>query len=149
PEPWALEIVRARRYRVVGELDLDATVRRGDGGEPVRRVQEWLSLHGFHVKIDGEFGPATQAAVRQFQSNQGLSPSGEVDAGTFEQLIAPMKVALAPIEPAGRSLGELTIAYAQQHLTQHPREIGGQNRGPWVRFYMNGHDGEEWAWCAG
>jgi hypothetical protein len=35
------------------------------------------------------------------------------------------------------------------YLQQHPREIGGQNKGPWVRLYMNGHEGAEWAWCAG
>jgi putative peptidoglycan binding protein len=131
------------------ELDLQATVRLGDRGPSVRRVQEWLSLNGLQVKVDGDFGPATQAAVREFESGHGLSSDGEVGAKLFELLTAPMRAALARIEPGGRPLGALTIAYAQQHLAQHPREIGGQNRGPWVRLYMSGHDGEEWAWCAG
>lgn len=131
------------------ELKLDRVMRRGDSGPSVRRVQEWLSLHGLHVKIDGEFGPATQAAVTQFQSSQGLSSGGDVSAETFERLVAPMRAALVKIPPAGKSLGELTIAYADQHRAQHPREIGGQNRGPWVRLYMDGHEGEQWAWCAG
>lgn len=43
----------------------------------------------------------------------------------------------------------MVVAYAEQHLDQHPREVGGQNRGPWVRLYMEGNEGEEWAWCAG
>ena len=30
----------------------------------VRRVQEWLSLHGNGVLIDGDFGPATERAAR-------------------------------------------------------------------------------------
>ena len=60
-----------------------------------------------------------------------------------------MRAALAPLAPQGRSLGQLVVAYAQQHLQQHPREIGGQNKGPWVRLYMDGHEGTEWAWCAG
>jgi len=39
--------------------------------------------------------------------------------------------------------------YARQHLASAPREVGGQNRGPWVRLYMDGQEGAEWAWCAG
>src|SRR2546427_4017703 len=139
----------ARRRSAMDELDLQGTVRLGDRGPSVRRVQEWLSLNGLQVKVDGDCGPATRAAVREFESRHGLSSDGEVGAKLFELLTAPMRAALARIEPGGRPLGELTIAYAQQHLAQHPREIGGQNRGPWVRLYMSGHDGEEWAWCAG
>ena len=28
-------------------------------------------------------------------------------------------------------------------------EVGGANRGPWVRLYMDGNEGQPWAWCAG
>ena len=31
----------------------------------------------------------------------------------------------------------------------NPREIGGQNMGPWVRLYMDGREGAEFPWCAG
>lgn len=27
--------------------------------------------------------------------------------------------------------------------------VGGQNRGPWVRLYMKGHEGPDLPWCAG
>ena len=30
-----------------------------------------------------------------------------------------------------------------------PSDVGGENRGPWVRLYMDGRDGKEWLWCAG
>ena len=122
---------------------------RGDTQGQVRLIQEWLCLQGLHVKIDGDFGPATEAAVKAFQTHRQIPASGVVDGATFEHLVAPMRAALAPIEPQGRSLGHLVVAYAQQHLQQHPREIGGQNKGPWVRLYMDGHEGTEWAWCAG
>ena len=48
--------------------------------------------------------------------------------------------ALKPISSRGRSLNELVIAFAEQHMNEHPREIGGQNRGPWVRLYMKGKE---------
>jgi hypothetical protein len=43
----------------------------------------------------------------------------------------------------------LTVAYSGQHLLQHPIELGGENRGPWVRLYCDGKDGEEFKWCCG
>jgi hypothetical protein len=131
------------------ELTLDKVYRRGDRGKGVKMIQEWLSLHGQNVKIDSDFGPATEAAVKDFQRGNGIEVNREVGPTTFGKLVAPMKAALAPIDAAGRSLGELTVAYARQHLAQHPREVGGQNRGPWVRLYMKGNEGEPWAWCAG
>ncbi len=133
----------------MSDLELDRPYRGGDSGTQVKLIQEWLSLHGLHVKIDGGFGPATESALRQFQTQQGLAATGIADPATFERLVAPMRGALAPIAARGRGLGPLVVAYAQQHLAQHPREIGGQNRGPWVRLYMDGKEGADWAWCAG
>jgi len=133
----------------MNDLGLDKSLQRGDKDGQVKLIQEWLSLHGEHVGIDGDFGPATQSAVKDFQNKVGLPSTGIVDANTFEQLIAPMRAALQPIPANSRSLRDLVVAYAQQHLVQHPREVGGQNMGPWVRLYMNGKEGIPWAWCAG
>jgi hypothetical protein len=105
--------------------------------------------HDFLVVVDGIFGPATELAVRRFQAGAGLPPSGVVDRPTSAKLLAPMERALAPIDPAPRGFGRCTVAYARQHLEEHPREVGGQNRGPWVRLYMGGNEGTAWPWCAG
>jgi hypothetical protein len=43
----------------------------------------------------------------------------------------------------------MMVEYARLHLSLHPREVGGQNKGPWVRLYMNDKEGAEWPWCAG
>lgn len=40
-------------------------------------------------------------------------------------------------------------AFAEIHLAEHPREIGGDNSGAWVRLYMKGNEGAPWSWCAG
>ena len=133
----------------MNELELDKVYRRGDNGRGVRRIQEWLTLNGFAVAVDGDFGPASEAALKRFQAKAGLSVTGVADAMTFNRLVSPMKAAVAPIPAEGRSLGALVVAYANQHLRQHPREVGGENRGPWVRLYMDGNEGTPWAWCAG
>jgi hypothetical protein len=133
----------------MSDLELQKTLQRGEKDGQVRLIQEWLCLQGQHVRTDGDFGPATEVAVKAFQAQKHLTANGVVDNATFAQLVAPMQAALKPITPQGQSLGGLVVAYAQQHLRQHPREIGGQNRGPWVRLYMHGHEGAAWAWCAG
>ena len=133
----------------MNEWDFPGSIARGARGSAARRVQEWLCLHDCNVVIDGDFGPATKAAVQSFQSRAGLAASGTVNQSTWAALVQPMTDAVAEIDPGSRGLGALAVAYAQQHLAQHPREVGGQNRGPWVRLYMKGNDGAEWAWCAG
>jgi hypothetical protein len=133
----------------VNETELLSALGKGSSGPDVKRTQEWLTLSGFGVAIDGQFGPATELAVEKYQSSLGLPADGTVTPELFDRLVAPLKAALAVIAPAGRSLGALTLAYAQQHLAQRPREVGGNNMGPWVRVYMGGNEGQRWPWCAG
>jgi peptidoglycan hydrolase-like protein with peptidoglycan-binding domain len=132
------------------ELDMfTRTVKRGDKNRDVRLAQEWLTFHGFGTGIDSEFGPATEACVKAFQKKNGLAQSGIVDKPIQDLLVAPMAAVVAPIAPGSKTLGELVVAYARQHLKQHPIEIGPENSGPWVRLYMKGNEGREWPWCAG
>ncbi|MCP3167959.1 peptidoglycan-binding domain-containing protein [Myxococcus qinghaiensis] len=133
----------------MSELELDKVYRRGEESSGVRRIQEWLCLNGFAVAVDGDFGAATEAALKRFQARAGLPVSGVADAVTFERLVSPLRAALTAVPASGRSLGSLTVAYAAQHLRQLPREVGGRNRGPWVRLYLDGNEGSSWCWSAG
>ena len=52
----------------------------------VRRVQTALAVRGYDVGIiDGIFGSRTRAAIRAFQSDQGLEPDGQVTADLIER----------------------------------------------------------------
>jgi len=133
----------------MSDLSLERTCRLGDEGGQVKLIQEWLTLHGVGVAVDGSFGPATRAAVKEFQRAKRLAADGVVGKRTFAALVAPMAAALRPIARKPERLGDLVVAYAERHLSQSPREVGGENRGPWVRLYMGGHEGEPWRWCAG
>ncbi len=120
--------------------------------ERIKRVQEWLCLNGFYTVIDGIYGPATRQALIDFQVARNLPQphDGQLTKNTLTELIAPLIYALSPINPAGRfAIREMVSLYAQQHLAVHPREIGGQNKGPWVRLYMQGKEGTQWPWCCG
>jgi hypothetical protein len=132
------------------EIIISDVVKKGNKGDNVKRVQEWLSLRGFGTAIDRDFGPATEHCVKNFQEANHLRVTGIVDQATYDSLISPLKQALKiiPVTPDDK-LPNLVLKYAQQHLAQHPLEIGGQNRGPWVRIYLDGNEGTPWAWCAG
>lgn len=133
----------------MSKLQLDRTYKRGDNGKVVKAIQEWLCLHAVHVNIDKDFGPATERAVKLFQRKKMLPQTGVVNKQTYLRLTLPLAQALQPIPANGRNLSRMMVAYAQQHLRQHPREVGGQNRGPWVRLYMKGSEGNAFPWCAG
>jgi hypothetical protein len=133
----------------VSDLELGRNYQKGDTDGQVSLIQEWLCLNGFGIVIDGDFGPATDYAVREFQKVNRLQVDGIVGQDTFKCLIKPMTNALIPIAPDGKSLGQMVVAYAEQHFQQKPREVGGQNMGPWVRLYMNGNEGVKYPWCAG
>jgi hypothetical protein len=135
---------------VTKELAFDGPVKKGDRGVKVKRVQEWVSIHGFRTPADSDFGDATKKCVRDFQTARGLDVSGTVDSGTWTALVDPLARALEPFEPSrGLSLAATVLRVAKQHLSQEPVEMGGDNRGPWVRVYMGGSEGTEWRWCAG
>jgi N-acetyl-anhydromuramyl-L-alanine amidase AmpD len=57
------------------------TIRRGLTGELTRQVQRKLG-----VSPDGNFGPATEAAVRKFQRDRDLVPDGIVGPKTWSEL---------------------------------------------------------------
>lgn len=130
------------------EFEYPGEIGDGTRGRKARRVQEWLSIHGFQTTIDEEFGPATERALQAFQRAHGLPDTGKVDQKSWKALVAPMVRAFSK-RAAGASLGDTVKLIAQQHLREHPIELGGANCGPWVRAYMSGNQGSAWPWCAG
>ena len=56
-------------------------------GEQVKAVQQALKEKGHDPgEIDGKMGPKTQAALRDFQSQEGINASGRLDAETMSKL---------------------------------------------------------------
>ncbi len=53
----------------------------------VRNVQQALNAKGFNAgPADGQWGPSTEVALKQFQSAQGLPSNGVLDARTMNAL---------------------------------------------------------------
>jgi peptidoglycan hydrolase-like protein with peptidoglycan-binding domain len=128
------------------EIEFPGLIQRGSSGTNVRRVQEWLTFHGCATGIDGGFGPATERAVQAFQAKKQLSQSGSVDRETWGALVEPLHQALSVSVSRNDTLDTAVLKVAKAHLLHHPIELGGDNKGPWVRLYADGHDGGRW--CA-
>src|SRR5690625_4316381 len=66
----------------------DRTLQQGDSGSDVRELQiRVAAYHGYSgLAIDGEFGPATDAAVKGFQQEYGLAVDGIAGSQTYSQI---------------------------------------------------------------
>ena len=73
-----------------GEIpDFKPTLRRGSKGEYVTLLQTQLVQRGYNIGsagIDGDFGRGTEAAVKEFQTDNGLTADGIVGRKTWAAL---------------------------------------------------------------
>lgn len=66
-------------------------LKEGSSGADVRTVQYLLTARGYSLSVDSQFGPATESAVRTFQSRNGLSADGVVGPNTWQALILTVR----------------------------------------------------------
>lgn len=67
---------------------VSGSLKRGDHGPEVVKLQQALATHGnsIHLTVDGDFGPATESAVKAFQSAHGLTADGIIGPKTRSAL---------------------------------------------------------------
>lgn len=61
-------------------------LKPGKKGNQVKELQAYLIGHGYGVRIDGDFGPKTLAAVKGFQAASKIKVDGEVGPVTRNKL---------------------------------------------------------------
>jgi len=67
---------------------LAVTLRQGSSGPAVKALQVQLNeKRGSGLAVDGQFGPATDSAVRSFQQHAGITVDGVVGTTTWRNLI--------------------------------------------------------------
>lgn len=62
------------------------TVQIGMSGRTVRTLQQALVDEGYEIDVDGDFGEATAAALRDYQSNNELTVDGIAGPDTWASL---------------------------------------------------------------
>jgi N-acetyl-anhydromuramyl-L-alanine amidase AmpD len=83
PELWA-DFIR----QIGGVL----VIKRGDKGTAVSDLQAKLNELGASLVVDGDFGPATEAAVKAFQAAHGLISdgiAGDATVAMIDRLLSP------------------------------------------------------------
>ncbi|MCI0552045.1 MAG: peptidoglycan-binding protein [Anaerolineae bacterium] len=66
-----------------------AQVKQGSTGQAVRAAQTLLrNKFGYGIDVDGDFGPQTDNATRDFQTDHGLLVDGIVGPQTWQVLVA-------------------------------------------------------------
>jgi murein L,D-transpeptidase YcbB/YkuD len=69
-----------------------ANLKPGDTGSQVETLQRALASLGYAPgKIDGQYGPSTQAAVEKFQTSAGIKADGIVGPETLKALGTALK----------------------------------------------------------
>lgn len=124
-----------------------------------REVQELLNVHKIPAGIDGRWGGETRMGLKAFRVAKFGAATGWPDevkpaTRTHDALLAPF---LAPFMGLtfsvllGASFCGLVRRIARAFLQPGgvtPQEIGGNNRGPWVRLFADGAQGDSVKWCA-
>ena len=75
------------------------TLMRGATGASVTALQKALVKVGYPIKVDGQFGAETDAAVRAFQTAMGLRADGVVGVLTVNALEQAVDQGLKVAQP--------------------------------------------------
>ncbi len=78
---------------------LIVTTSQGSTGSAVEALQRQLNAHGASLTVDGDFGPATQTAVENYQSSHHLSVDGIAGPQTWSSLVSTAGSPPAPPPP--------------------------------------------------
>lgn len=139
-------------------------LKKGSRGAEVRELQEILRELDYDIPVTGVFDNVTYKAVRNFQSRHldkhgtPLEIDGVVGALTRWALRNPKTKVLGGVinygempspDLGGSGLGRSALEYAIAELNAGAGEEGGNNRGAWVKKYLQPCGlGEGHSWCA-
>ncbi|HRI70962.1 MAG TPA: TIGR02594 family protein [Polyangium sp.] len=138
--------------------------------EDVRQLQRQLRRWGYNVPADGQFGPRTDAIVRDFQKKLHLNIDGVVGPGTWDALLVadarnlggtfvdphvdtpPLEDAPAPNRPETPPGVEIPAWMTIARKEQGTHEVRGRSANPRILTYHAATDlharSDEIAWCS-
>jgi peptidoglycan hydrolase-like protein with peptidoglycan-binding domain len=72
-----------------GAMSAPGAAHMGMSPDRVKEIQSALDQKGQHVTVDGKWGKQTASALRKFQQENGLKPTGRLDPETAQKLGLP------------------------------------------------------------
>lgn len=139
-------------------------LKKGIQGASVTELQNMLRELDYNIPVTGVFDTATVNAVKDFQArhldkhNAPLVVDGAVGDLTMWALKNPRsKVTISAIDFTimpdagfgGNPIGRSALQFAIHELAEGAGEIGGNNRGPFVKKYLDPTGLSEGnSWCA-
>lgn len=142
-----------------------AILTKGSQGSAVTELKNQLKKWGYNLTTTALFDTSTYNAVRHFQAShvdehgQPLVVDGKVGELTLWALRNPRKeventeidyIQMPADSFGGSTLGRAALQAAINELKVGAGEVGGDNKGPWVKKYLQPvglSDG--YSWCAG
>jgi peptidoglycan hydrolase-like protein with peptidoglycan-binding domain/GH25 family lysozyme M1 (1,4-beta-N-acetylmuramidase) len=100
----------------------EPTLSEGATGAAVQTLQTRLNVWGANITVDGNFGPATLAAVKAFQTEQNLTVDGVVGPQTWAALLADPGTYPAP---TGLAVGSVSLAVTWDAVTVNGQPVTG------------------------
>jgi len=92
PEPDPAPVPEPTNPQEVPTVDVASQitlpqVANGGTGPAVQACQALVTLRGYPIEVDGQFGPITESSVRAFQSDHGLAVDGIVGPQTWAAMV--------------------------------------------------------------
>jgi len=139
-------------------------LKKGSQDPMVKDLQQVLQELDYDIPVTGTFDTATYNAVRNFQSNHlnihgtPLEVDGTVGDLTWWALKNPRTTVTAgdidytimpDISLGASTIGRAALQFAINELKAGAGEVGGNNKGPWIKKYLQPAGLEEGQpWCA-
>ena len=122
-------LLAERGYLAAASSSFDLSVKHAVEGFQARHI----APNGRPLTVDGKVGELTWWALRNPDNTSLLNPPA-----------APPE-----IPPGGSEIGRAALRIALAEMAAGSKEIGGDNRGPFVEKYLNGIVAPPASWCAG
>ncbi|MDX2703356.1 peptidoglycan-binding protein [Streptomyces sp. PA03-6a] len=115
---------------------------KGQRSGCVTELQSLLNHHGADLAVDGDFGPMTDSAVRDFQAEKGLAVDGRVGPNTKAALYGAVTPPTSP-PPGGGYAKLLEVAAAEVGTVEGSARANSYGVSVGLSLSTNNY-----AWCA-
>lgn len=104
-----------------------AEIKYGSSGDDVKELQRLLNSNGYNLTVDGQWGENTEAAVRKYQKQNGLTVDGIVGTNTWGSLYGTNKTTTTtPTEP--KSYSDIDLSKYDSGYQKSDSVINAENK---------------------